>query len=373
MCALTVSRQVMQKEHRKYFTNRLSTLEDNERRKLYKRASQLRKVHQSRHKPQEDEVVKRSKSLDDFVLQLLLAEDAEQTTGPATGQGLVIWLGPKTCQVQTDSGSVECQLSRSMSVAIGDRLTYRPYGEGHVVVSVLPRSTVLSRPDVDNGNIERVIAANVDVVVVVVSVVAPPLHPKIIDRYMVAIQRGGARMVLAVNKVDLLTPLNREDEESKLDAYRETIPMIFCSTTAGTGVAEIREMLHGQTCVFVGHSGVGKSSLINAFEPSLGLDTGSVSEGYGRGTHTTTASTLHRLKGGTQLIDTPGVRSFGLWDIDAKGLAWYFPEFDEHRFGCKFNDCSHTHEPHCQVKNAVAKGQLSKARYDSYLRILTSL
>ena len=363
----------MQKEHQTYFTNRISNLEDNERRKLYKRASQLRKVHQSRHKPREDESIKRSKSLDDFVLQLLLEEDAEQTSGPATGQGLVIWLGPKTCQVQTDSGKVECHLSRSLSVAIGDRLAFRPHGEGHIVVSVLPRTTVLSRPDVGNGNVERVIAANVDVVVVVVSVVAPPLHPKIIDRYMVAIQRGGARMLLAINKVDLLTDLNQEVEQSKLDPYRDSVPMISCSTADGTGITELRNMLQGQTCAFVGHSGVGKSSLINAFEPNLQLDTGSVSEGYGRGTHTTTASTLHRLKGGTQLIDTPGVRSFGLWDIDAKGLCWYFPEFDEFRSGCKFNDCTHTHEPHCAVKNAVEKGHLSKVRYESYLRILTSL
>lgn len=373
MHALTVCRQVMQKEHQKYFTSRISNLEDNERRKLYKRASQLRKVHQSRHKPHEDEVVKRSKSLDDFVLQLLLEEDAAQTGGPATGQGLVVWLGPKTCQVHTDSGTVECQLTRSQSVAIGDRLTFRPRGEGNAVVSVLPRTTVLSRPDVGNGNVERVIAANVDVVVVVVSVVAPPLHPKIIDRYMVAIHRGGARMLLAVNKTDLLTPFNNEIEQSKLNPYRDTIAMIDCSTTNGTGIEELRAILQGQTCVFVGHSGVGKSSLINAFEPSLSLDTGSVSEGYGRGTHTTTSSTLHRLNGGTQLIDTPGVRSFGLWDIDAKGLSWYFPEFDEFRFGCKFKDCSHTHEPNCEVKHAVEKGHLSKARYESYLRILTSL
>lgn len=365
--------RVMQKEQQKYFTTRLSTLEDNERRKLYKRASQLRKVYQSRHKPQEDENIRRSKSLDDFVLQLLLEEDAEQTSGPATGQGLVIWLGPKSCQVQTEQGIVSCQLSRSQPTAIGDRLTYRPHGDGYIVVTVLPRTTVLSRPDVDNGNVERVIAANVDVVVVVVSVVAPPLHPKIIDRYMVAVQRGGARLLLAVNKADLLNATNRMTEEAKLEPYRESVPIILCSTTNGLGIDALRTMLQGQTCAFVGHSGVGKSSLINAFEPSLALDTGSVSEGYGRGTHTTTASTLHSLKGGTQLIDTPGVRSFGLWDVDAKGLAWYFPEFDEFRSRCKFNDCSHTHEPSCEIKLAVAKGQLSKTRYDSYLRILTSL
>ncbi len=362
----------MQKEQQIYFTQRLSGLETNERRKLYKRASMLRKHHQERQKPQEDEV-RRSKSLDDFVLQLLLEEEQEEASGPATGQGVVVWLGPKTCQVRSGSSTTECQLSRSSSVAVGDRVTYRPHGEGHAVLAVLPRTTVLSRPDVFLGHQERVIAANIDVVVVVVSVVAPPLHPRIIDRYMVAIQRGGARMLLAVNKTDLLDAMNRDSEMDKLAPYRGLVSIVCCSTTNGSGVDELREMLRGQTCAFVGHSGVGKSSLINAFEPSLAILTRSVSEGYGRGTHTTTASTLHELPGGTRLIDTPGIRSFGLWDIDAAGLAWYFPEFEEHRANCKFRDCTHTHEPVCGVKDAVRNGQISQVRYDSYMRILTIL
>jgi ribosome biogenesis GTPase len=232
---------------------------------------------------------------------------------------------------------------------------------------------VLSRPDVENGNIERIIAANIDVVVVVVSVVAPPLHPRIIDRYMVAIQRGGAKMLLAINKVDLLGSSNRESELAKLDPYRSSISMVYCSTTDSTGIEDLRELLKGQTCAFVGHSGVGKSSLINAFEPSLSILTGSISEGYGRGTHTTTSSTLHELQGGTNLIDTPGIRSFGIWDIAAKELAWYFPEFEDLRSNCKFRDCTHSHEPQCGVKQAVSNGCLSKARYDSYLRILTCM
>jgi ribosome biogenesis GTPase len=363
--------QVMQKEQQTYFNERLSLLEDNEKRKLYKRASLVRKLSQGRRKPQEDDVVRRPKSLDDIVLQMLLQEEAEEVKGPATGQGIVVWLGSKSCRVRSDRLSFECALSRGQPVAIGDRVTFRPHGDSHAVLAVLPRTTVLSRPDVDNANTERVIAANIDVVVVVVSVVAPPLHPKIIDRYMVAIQRGGAKMLLAVNKTDLLDQSNRATELAKLEPYKGAISILPCSTADHTGVDELRDLLRGQTCAFVGHSGVGKSSLINAFDPSLGILTGSVSEGYGRGTHTTTASTLHELDSGTKLIDTPGVRSFGLWDIDAKGLAWYFPEFEEYRSDCKFRDCSHTHEPACGIKNAVNHGNLSRARYDSYVRILT--
>ena len=178
-------------------------------------------------------------------------------------------------------------------------------------------------------------------------------------------------MILAVNKVDLLDEFTRESELSKLDPYREVATTILCSTADGTGIEHLRQTLAGQTCVFVGHSGVGKSSLVNSFDASLGVLTGSVSEGYGRGTHTTTSSTMHELAGGTQIIDTPGIRSFGLWDIDSSQLGWYFPEFEEFRPDCKFRDCSHSHEPHCGIKTALGKGLISKARYDAYMRILT--
>lgn len=361
----------MQKEQQIYLKEQLSTLDNNERLKLYKRASTMRKIQQSRHRPQEDEVPRRTKSLDDYVLQLLLQESDQAPAGPASGQGDVVWLGPKSCRVRTETNAIECTIPKSLSVAVGDRVTFGGRGEGHAIVTILPRSTVLSRPDVGNSHIERVIAANVDVVVVVVSVVAPPLHPRIIDRYMVAIQRGGAKMLLAVNKIDLLEDPNRESELSKLAPYRGVASMILCSTTLGTGIDQLRDTLMGQTCVFVGHSGVGKSSLINTFDPELGILTRSVSDGYGRGTHTTTASTLHVLSGGTKIIDTPGVRSFGIWDIQASELSWYFPEFEEFQPDCRFRDCTHTHEPVCGIKNAVKRGLISQARHDAYMRILT--
>ncbi|MDR3690744.1 MAG: ribosome small subunit-dependent GTPase A [Fimbriimonas sp.] len=361
----------MQKEQQVFLKEQLSILDTNERLKLYKRASTLRKNQQSRQKPRDDERLSRGKSLDDFVLQILLQETGDVPVDRTSGNGTVIWLGPKSCSVRSADERVECSIPRSIHVAIGDRVSFGPRGDEYSIVAVMPRSTVLSRPDVDNGRIERVIAANVDVVVVVVSVIAPPLHPRLIDRYMIAIQRGGAKMLLAINKVDLLDGQTRPVELAKLEPYRGIVAMTLCSTTDGTGIDELRTMVTGQTCAFVGHSGVGKSSLINAFDPNLQLLTRSVSVGYGRGAHTTTASTLLRLADGTQVIDTPGVRSFGLWDIGRSELAWYFPEFEDYQSDCKFRNCTHSHEPACGVKSAVARGLISSPRYEAYMRILT--
>lgn len=363
----------MQKEQQQYLNDRLSALEGNERRKLYKRASMLRKLSQKRGRPEEDGPVRRARSLDDIVLQLLRQEEVDEPAGEATGSGSVVWLGTKFCRVRGDTVEVECALPRAQPVAVGDRVSFGPHGDSHRIVAVLPRTTVLSRPDPFSRHIERVIAANIDTVVVVVSVIAPPLHSRIIDRYMIAIQRGGARMLLAVNKVNLLDDSNRDHELAQLQPYQELSAMLLCSTSDGTGIEQLKQMLAGQTCAFVGHSGVGKSSLLNAIEPGLAIAIGSVSQGYGRGTHTTTSSTLHELPCGTRLIDTPGIRTFGLWDITASELSWYFPEFEDYRAECKFGDCTHTHETACGVKKAVSSRRLSQARYDAYLRILTSL
>ena len=130
-------------------------------------------------------------------------------------------------------------------------------------------------------------------------------------------------------------------------------------------------MLSGKLCAFVGHSGVGKSSLLNALEPGLGIETGEVWRGYGRGTHTTTASTLHQVGNGLRVIDTPGIRSFGLWNLDAAELSFYFPEFQG--VACRFAGCSHSHEPSCGVKAAVASGRIARVRYDTYLRLMAEL
>ena len=240
-----------------------------------------------------------------------------------------------------------------------------------LVSHVLPRQSSLSRPDPRTPNRQRVLVANVDRVLIVVAARNPPLRPGLIDRLLVAIQAGGAVPVLVVNKADLM--VNKDERaalEATLEPYRTLeVPVFLTSASTAEGIAELQAALAGHLCALVGHSGVGKSSLLNALG-GLELRVGEVREFDGKGRHTTTASRLYEL-GDARIIDTPGVRSFGLWRITLTELGDYFPEYDDR--GCRYTDCTHTHEPECGVKLAVEAGEIPLARYQSYQRIAESL
>jgi ribosome biogenesis GTPase len=219
-----------------------------------------------------------------------------------------------------------------------------------------------------------VIAANIDAVVIVAAVKAPPLHPRLIDRYLIAIERGGAEPIICVNKIDLLAPAEAAAEREKLRPYEELgIRVLACSAGEGRGIGELLTALAGKLCVFVGHSGVGKSSLLNALKPELGLVTNTLRTGDGKGRHTTTGSHLYELSHGVRVIDTPGIREFGLWKLTLDEARWYFDEFTQLAPQCRFADCSHLHEPACAVRQAVENGRIAAARYESYRRIAATL
>ena len=189
-----------------------------------------------------------------------------------------------------------------------------------------------------------------------------------------AIQRGGARPVLCVNKVDLLTPEELDEELEKLAPYLGLgLPIIGCSTKTGEGLDRLRGEVEGKLAALVGHSGVGKSSILNALDESLQLATNTLNRKRGTGRHTTSASTLYDFGGGTYLIDTPGIREFGLWDLDRDSLRDYFPEFAEPAELCRFTDCTHVHEPDCEVKEQVERGDINAARYETYVRLWNDL
>ena len=295
-------------------------------------------------------------------------------------EGIVISIGSGRCRIFAEGRETDCivppELAKRQSsvLAVGDRVVAESADGGMWRVrEVLPRRTVLSRPDPLQPKKERLVAANIDVVINVVSVKSPPLRIRLIDRYLVAILRGGAAAAICVNKIDLLDDQERAKTLASLDAYRAFhVAVIPCSTKTGEGLDALRDLIRGKMCTLVGHSGVGKSSILNALDERLQLATGDLHK-RGTGRHTTTSSTLHDLGDDTWVIDTPGIREFGLFDIKRDELRHYFPDFAEAAEECRFNDCTHLHEPQCEVKDRVASGDINAARYDAYVRLSEDL
>jgi ribosome biogenesis GTPase len=294
-------------------------------------------------------------------------DDASSRHSGSVAPGLAVETGPGFCDVLCGNQRVRCRSAGD--AAIGDRVLFS--SDRRRIEEVLPRRTVLSRADPGNSQLQRVIAANIDVVVNVVSLKSPPLRPGLIDRYLIATGWSGAEPLLCVNKIDLLKNANAYELDPVRSYQAAGVSVIFCSATTGEGIGQLSEALAGRLCVFAGHSGVGKSSLLNALDPRLDLITGAVSEGNDKGRHTTTSSALYHLPGGAMVIDTPGIREFALWGVTADEVRLYYRDFAA--YACAFSDCSHSHEPGCGVKAAVKSGQIGEVRYQGYLRILASL
>jgi len=299
--------------------------------------------------------------------------------------GLVLGISPGRARVLVDGREEVCALAPALAseqrtrLAVGDEVALDVQGDGSLrVVDVAPRRTFLSRPDPANPRLERLVAANVDRAVVVVAAREPDFRVRLIDRYLVALGRGGVEALVCVSKSDLLDPGARAELSESLEPFRELGLRCFFTSAAGAdgegeGVEGLRAELRGHTSVFVGQSGVGKSSLLNAIHPELALRTGEVRDGDGKGRHTTTSSSLHRLGDGTAVVDTPGVRAFGLFGLDPLDLARGFPGFGELAQACRFRDCLHDGEPGCAVREAVEAGEVREERYEAYRRLRVSL
>ena len=274
----------------------------------------------------------------------------------------ICFIGPRGCQGLLSGEAV--YVKPQTGVAIGD---FVEIDEAGAIQRTLPRKTILSRPDPLNARNERVIAANVDVVVVVAAMRAPALRPGLIDRYLIAVEKGGASVMICLTKIDQVA---NESEFAVLEPYyRLGLGIVRVSNKTGAGIGDLIDALAGKLAVLVGHSGVGKSSLMNAMAPESNAVTGEISRIYQKGRHTTTSSTMYQMARGIRVIDTPGVREFGLWDITEAEVERTFHDFDAYRGRCQFGDCSHTHEPVCGVREGFAAGEISPERYAAYLRI----
>lgn len=245
--------------------------------------------------------------------------------------------------------------------ATGDTSDANQLPEG-LIEHVEPRHGVLTRA---SRRREHVLVANVDQLLIVISLVEPDLKPHLIDRYLAAAEKGELAPIVCLNKADLVDPA---ELQAMVGAYaRIGVPALLTSAKTGLGIDRLRERLSQRATVFSGQSGVGKSSLLNAVEPGLGLRVREVSETTQKGRHTTTAAELVRLSNGGWVVDTPGVRQLQLWDTIPEEVEGYFREFRPLVPLCRFPDCSHTHEQGCVVKDAVARKLISARRYQSYL------
>ncbi len=261
-------------------------------------------------------------------------------------------------------------LDESKRLAVGDVVGVSRNEDTVRIDGLHPRRSVLARPDPGATARRLILAANVDYAVVVAAAVDPPFRPGLVDRFLVALQFSDIDAVLCVNKIDLCDPEQVAALEQQLQPFRELgLPVFTCSAEREIGLAAIQDQLAGSTCVFVGHSGVGKSSLLNAMDPSVEQRTGSVREFDGRGRHTTTGSSMFFLPRDTRIIDTPGIRGFSVEDLPAEMIRAAFPEFIA-AGRCRFNDCTHVEEPDCAVQAAVENGVAWEPRYHSYLRML---
>ncbi|ERS89515.1 small ribosomal subunit biogenesis GTPase RsgA [Halomonas sp. PBN3] len=300
--------------------------------------------------------------------------------GPERPGRVVAHFG-RTLEVRPDDdgGAVRCHLRANLEgLVTGDRVVWRGRedAEGRTVEGVVvargERESVLERPDA-RGQLKPV-AANIDQLLIVFAVEPEP-HPNLIDRYLVAAEATGIPPVLVLNKVDLL-PEGGGELRVLLERYAALgYPVVATTTEREDGLSALLARLAGRTSVFVGQSGVGKSSLIDRLLPDEELRIGALSKESRKGTHTTTTARLYRLPEaeGAELIDSPGIREFGLTHLDERQVTEGFIEFRPHLGHCRFRDCRHRHEPGCALLEAVERGEIHPERFASYRRILDSL
>ncbi|HSX37401.1 MAG TPA: ribosome small subunit-dependent GTPase A [Chlamydiales bacterium] len=296
-------------------------------------------------------------------------------------RGRVVSISGEGAFVDFEGSPVLCSLKGLMKkdtsqvknlIAVGDWVRC---SEEKVIVQVEPRTSVLGRTDI-SGRKEQLMAVNVDQVIIAVSIVNPPLKPALVDRYLIAAEKGNIHPVIAINKIDLLPKASQEER----DRYKEFLaayiplglPIFSVSAASKVGLEALRSLLHNKTSVFSGQSGVGKSSLLNACF-GFDLKVGDLAIKTAKGSHTTTSAELILLPCGGYCVDTPGIRSFGIWDLTKPDVIAHFHDFFPFAKKCKYPDCMHIQEPGCKVLHALEKGSIAPLRYESYVNLLEEI
>lgn len=300
-----------------------------------------------------------------------MSADIEGTVTKATGSWYDVLHEGRTiaCRIR---GRIRLKGVRSTNpVVVGDRVVCVQGADGEWVIErILPRRNYIIRRASNLSKESHIIAANIDQALLVVTLAEPVTAPEFVDRFLVTCEAYKIPATILLAKYDLAAA----DPEA-VAAFHATYEgagyrVIDLSALDGTGVETVRDMTAGRTTLLSGNSGVGKSTLVGTLEPGLELRTGAISESHGTGRHTTTFSAMYPLSNGGFLIDTPGIKGFGLIDIDDHEVWHYFPEMLRTAPDCRFYNCTHTHEPGCAVRDAVERGDIAWSRYESYLKIL---
>ena len=260
-------------------------------------------------------------------------------------------------------------------VSVGDHVYFEVETKGDETVGIInridERENYIIRKSVKLSKQTHIIAANVDIAFLLITLNSPPTFTIFIDRFLITAEAYHIKAVLLFNKIDSYSDAEHIEIKNLARLYRKIgYECVSISAKTGKNVEKVRELMRNKVCMFSGHSGVGKSTLINALEPDLNLKTSAISEQHQQGQHTTTFAEMYDLSFGAQIIDTPGIKGFGVVEIDKEELGDYFPEFFKLKQNCKFNNCLHIEEPKCAIKEAQEQGEIAWSRYKSYLQIL---
>jgi ribosome biogenesis GTPase len=260
-------------------------------------------------------------------------------------------------------------------IAVGDIVDYDLDESSDVVTgtitNIYDRKNYIVRKSVNLSHQMHIIASNLDYVFLLITVNNPPTTFNFIDRFLVTAEAYGIETILVFNKIDTLDEVTIDEQLFMQHVYQEIgYKCLRVSAKEGKGIEELKELMIGKTTMFSGHSGVGKSTLVNALEPSLDLKTKTISEQSRQGQHTTTFAEMYDLCFNAKIIDTPGIKGFGIVDMEKEEISGYFPEFFKLKDQCKFNNCLHKEEPKCAIKQALEEDKIAWTRYNSYLKIL---